>query len=464
MDADKRIARGIFILGAVTFSWFFGGAGWNQGAQFDLARAIVERHTLYIDGFDENTGDVAPGAGGHRYINKVPGVSFLAVVPYAFFHEAVVLGISHASPRTIEWFCTAATCGVCGALIGVVLYLHGRRRYGAAPRDALAVALAVLFGTIVFAYSTMLFAHVPAALFLLLAVVHLDRHPFAAGAAVGMATICFDVCGAGAVLLAILSRKWRFIAGGVPFAIVLGLYQWACFGSPFRPPLEHSTFFTQRGLLFGVLRLPRLDALIGITVSPVRGLFFISPFLLFAFFGFGRMAKRDVVAVAGITAIFFAVIAGFNGWHGGWAFGPRYLLPVVPLMAIPMLAAAGTARPWVRALWTAAAVVSIAINFVATAVDPMPPPTIHNPTMRYHFPAFLRGEVSAETRRGFYYDMQVKEVADTLGSGNLGEPLFERGKRVSVLPIALWMIAGTIWLFTLAREPSPRPSLQPRTL
>lgn len=110
---------GLFVIAAVTFSWFYGGAGWNQDAQFDLTRALVERHTLYIDGYDENTGDISVGAGGHKYVNRAPGVSFLAAVPYAIWKN--------------QWFCTAATCGVCGALIGPVLYLYGRRRYDARP-------------------------------------------------------------------------------------------------------------------------------------------------------------------------------------------------------------------------------------------------------------------------------------------------------------------------------------------
>jgi len=269
---------------AATFAWFYGGAGWNQDAHYDLARAIVERRAFYIDGYIE-TGDVSKGVDGHLYINKPPGASVLAALPYAMFRN--------------QWATTAATCGVCGALIAVALYLYGRRRFDARPRDALAIALAISFGTIVFAYSTMLFAHVPAALFLLLAVVLIERRPFLAGLAAGMATFCFYVCGAAALLLAIVFPNRRFIAGAAPFALLLGLYQWKCFGSPFRTALEVSTPFTEKGLLFGVLRMPRLDALLGITVSPYRGLFIASPFLLFALLAFRR--RRVDVAVAGGT-------------------------------------------------------------------------------------------------------------------------------------------------------------------
>ncbi|HEV2722103.1 MAG TPA: hypothetical protein VG323_18930 [Thermoanaerobaculia bacterium] len=430
---DRRIAAGIFILGLATFSWFYGGDGWNQGAQLDLTRAIVERHTLYIDGYDGNTRDVSIGSGGHKYINRAPGVSFLAVLPY-------VVG------RGDPWFCSAATCGVCGALIGAILYLYGRRRYDAAPRDALAISLAILFGTIVFAYSTMLFVHVPAALFLLLAVVLLDRHPFAAGLAAGMATLCFYVCGAAALLLAVLRPNRRFLLGGAPFAVVLGAYQWACFGSPFRTAVESSVYFRNDEFLFGVLHAPSLRALWAISVSPYRGLFFVSPFLLFAFSGFRRMARRDAVAVAVIAAIFVAVIAGFNGWNGGWAFGPRYLLPIIPLLGMAMLAGARTARRTTRAAWIAAVVVSVAINFLAVAVDPMPPDSVRSPTIRDHIPGFFQGRLS-----------------QGINEENVGERIFGTGTRASVAPVALWLIAGAAVLVTLAREPSPRPSLQPRT-
>ena len=464
MPNDKQIALGIFVLGAVTFAWFFGGAGWNQGAMFDLTRALVERQTLYIDGYDDNTKDVSPGTGGHLYINKVPGVSFLAAIPYA-----IVYRVSNGELRTKQWIITAATCGVCGALIGVVLYLYGRRRYGATPRDALWISLAILFGTIVFAYSTMLFAHVPAALFLLLAFVLFDRSPFAAGAAAGMATLCFDVCAVAALLLLFLVPNWRaalrYVAGGVPFAMVLGLYQWACFGSPFRPPLEASPRFTEHGLLFGFLRLPSNEALWDISFSPFRGLFFASPFLLFAFVAMRRMTRREVIAVAGITAIFFVVIAGFNGWSGGWAFGPRYLLPIVPLLGIPMLAAARTASRGARAAWLAAVLVSIVINFVATAVDAMPAPTLRDPIFHYHFPAFLTGRIPEETRLDFpwFKSTRIQKVADAGWSTNAGERWLGKGKRSSVAPIALWLVAGSALLLIRAREPSPPPSRPPRT-
>jgi len=45
---------------------------------FDLTRAIVEKHKLYIDDYDMNTGDKAFRE-GHVYSDKAPGLALSAV-------------------------------------------------------------------------------------------------------------------------------------------------------------------------------------------------------------------------------------------------------------------------------------------------------------------------------------------------------------------------------------------------
>jgi len=465
--ADRNIAAGLFVLAAVTFGWFYGGAGWNQDAHFDLTRALVERQTLSIDGYESNTGDVSHGVNGHTFINKAPGVSFLAAAPYAaVFAAKKALGAPiEPMTRTDCWIVSWLTCGLCGAFIGPLLYVHGRRRMAATPLAALCVSLCIVFGTIVFPYSTMLFAHVPAALFLLLAVTLLDDHPAAAGVAAGIAACCFYVCAAAAIILAVMamihSRRsvLRFVIGGLPFAILLGIYQWLCFGSPFRTAVEASTSFTENGLLFGVLRIPRLDALYGLSFSPYRGLFFTAPVLLFSFIGLIMMRRRrERYAVVLIAATFFIVLAAFNGWNGGCAFGPRYLLPIVPLLGIPMFAAAALPSQIFRVTWIAAAITSVFFSFVATATDPMPCPDVPHPISRYLMPAFFTGRIPENTRRAFpwYTTVRVDKIELPRDSGNLGELLFGRRKRASLMPIALWLAAGTALLLRAARKQPAR--------
>lgn len=437
--SDRRIAVGLFILTFVTYAWFFGGGGWNQNAHFDLARALVERQTLHVDGYRVNSGDIAwSNVSGewHAYINKAPGLSFLAAVPYAALYA-----VERAAGKPVDswlwmtvnaWLLTALTCGVCGALIAVVMYRQA----------SLPVALTVAFGTIVLPYSTMLVAHVPAALFLLLAYVWREERPFAAGLSAGMAGACFYLCIPAAIVLVFGKRAGRFIAGGLPFALLLGLYQWACFGSPFRTAVEASVNFTEKGLWLGVFRVPSLEALWGLTFSEYRGLFFVSPFLLLAFFG---QRRWRIFAVA---AVFLVAVAGFNGWEGGHAFGPRYLLPAVPLLASGI-----RNRRWLP--WLGA--VSAAMQLMATAINPMPDAAIRRPVRDFYLvtPATsVNTQAIDELLPGQQHAPGSRE--SEWASFNLGELLFGAGNPWSVAPVVLWMIAGSLVLRRWSqRQPSP---------
>src|SRR6476646_3530464 len=84
---DRRIAEWLFLLTLFAAAYFYGGAGWNQNATFDLTRAIVERHTFAIDAYAGNSGDVSY-ANGRTYANKAPALSFLAAIPYVLVHAA----------------------------------------------------------------------------------------------------------------------------------------------------------------------------------------------------------------------------------------------------------------------------------------------------------------------------------------------------------------------------------------
>lgn len=462
--ADRRLGVAIFVLALGTYAFFFGGEGWNQNSHFALTRAVVERGTLHIDGYDASTGDVSRGLGRHNYSNKAPGLSLLAALPYA----AIVaverrLNLSLDDLSTVnQRLVTIAICGVSGALTGVILFLYGRRRLGIGAVSALVATLAVLFGTIVFPYSTVLMAHVPAGLFLLLAFTLTRSRPLSAGAAAGMATACFYVCAAAAVVLAVIvwrTSSWRgaarFVVGGLPLAVALGVYHTICFGSPWRTAVEASTF-TGAGLLFGVLSLPTAEALWGLTFSPFRGLFYTSPVLLIALAGLWFMRRRDDlrherIAVIAVPLLLLLAIAGFNFWHGGWSFGPRYLLPAIPLLGIPMMLAAGRARP----LWVVLGALSFIFNFAAAAVNPTPAESYRDPLRQELLPVLVLGRFPDATLRELGWEQigpADRKVARSTAAANLGEVVFGKGSRASILPALAWIAAGSSVLIAFARR------------
>lgn len=87
--------------------------------------------------------------------------------------------------------------------------------------------------------------------------------------------------------------------------------------------------------------LPNLAALL---VSPVKGLFVFSPFLLAALVTIVRLRKSSpplLVACAASFLLHTGMLAAWNLWHGGWTYGPRLLsgaLPALTLLAAPFVA------------------------------------------------------------------------------------------------------------------------------
>lgn len=76
----------------------------------------------------------------------------------------------------------------------------------------------------------------------------------------------------------------------------------------------------------------------GLLTSPGKGLLITTPPILLALFGFPqfwRQQRRLAGAIAGVGLSFLLVYSTRRGWHGGASWGPRYLLPVLPLLLLP---------------------------------------------------------------------------------------------------------------------------------
>lgn len=462
---DRRIAEWLFLLTFFAAAYFYGGAGWNQNATFDLTRAMVERHTLAIDAYASNTGDVSY-ANGHVYANKAPALSFLAAVPYAVLHAAGVRNVAVAC-----YFCTLFTCGILAALIPALLYRTARER-GIDALGAAIVALTVAFATELLPYSTLLMVAVPSGALMLYALAG-RRAPaagFAAALAAGMNYLCIP-----AMVVIALARGRRtfvqFVAGAFPPLAALAWYQYVCFGGFFTNAVSKTDpRFLQKGALFG---LPSLDALYGVTISPYRGLFFFAPVLLLALV---YLFKEP--AVLAISLVFFGFNLCFINWDAGFALGARYLVPLIPLLGFALM------RVRRRALVVVLAIVSLAINFAATAVDPQPSATIPHPLTQYILPLLVRGHFSPDvpitapwSAKTFTGHTSVNRLAhdeasvfqrhppgsleSEWSSFNLGELIFGAGDARSLIPFAVVFAAAIAAILAKARRLSPGSAATP---
>jgi hypothetical protein len=478
--ADRRIAEWLFLLTFVTYVYFFAGGGWNQNSQFDLTRAIVERHTFAIDAYAGSTGDVS-FANGHLYSNKSPALSWIAAIPYAAlysFERARGANPGDATLLTINaWICSLLCVAFPAALIPPMLFAYARRR-GIAAGQAAIVALSSVLATQLLPYATLFMLHVPSAALLLYALT--TPHRARAGFAAALATAMNYLCAPALVAFAFIERRaiLRYCAATVAPLVALAAYQYVCFGSIFAISIvnEDPRFLTH-GAAMGVFVRPTLGVLYAITLSPYRGFFFFAPLLLVALLGFRAWWRAERISCAAslvVIAAFFAFNVSFNGWEAGWGVGGRYLVPLIPLFGVALLHVR-----W-RPLVVFAATLSFAINFAATAVDPQPSASIARPLTQYILPLLVNGHFDASvpmmppwSSATFTGHTSVNRM--TLDEGkvfqryppgsdlsewasfNLGELATGPGDARSLIPILLIILGGGIVIARLARKSAAAP-------
>jgi len=156
---------------------------------------------------------------------------------------------------------------------------------------------------------------------------------------------------------------------------------------------------------FGV-GLPTFEGFVGSLFSPETGLFFYSPVLLLGLAAaFARAAVRSesasatarghrVLAVTTLSAFGLSVlfISSHGNWRGGWTVGPRYVIPLAPLLGSWVVEAA--AVPRLRAWIAALGALSIVLTGFASALYPHLSDVYSNPLATFVWPSYLRGEMA----------------------------------------------------------------------
>ena len=152
------------------------------------------------------------------------------------------------------------------------------------------------------------------------------------------------------------SSGWRrlipFSLAAIPPLLLIPAYSWACFGDPFTLPYSHQASFPAMSEGVYAIKWPDAETAFRLLFSPARGLFFWSPFILMAGFGYWQLMQKSTGLfwlTYVIPVLHLAVISGrVWDWPAGPAWGPRLLSPMLPLLALPC--AYGVSRfPWVGA-------------------------------------------------------------------------------------------------------------------
>lgn len=362
-----------------------GSAGFFQPVEYEntksrwmLLRSIVDEGRLNIDSYQQYTTDKLI-FGGHYYSDKAIGLPLLAaplywVLRHSLFSQEESLSVATilADPRP-RYLIRVAIVSLPFALMGLLI-LDLLILMAVPARRALWSVLAYGFGTIALSNAALFSGHQTAAFFSFLSFFLLYRSAhenknrdqalvvgFLAGLCAGLGVLCDYIAVFAAVPLtvyALTSRvdrraKIAFVCGAALCAGVLGAYNQACFGSPLSLSYAHlkttpNDLTAEHGdMIFG---RPRLFIFLLLMGSASKGLLFISPVLVYAIIGFSLLRRRadlrrEFNLLCVVTAMTILVLSGFDGWHGGACFGPRYLVANLPFFSLP-LAFAADGGPW----------------------------------------------------------------------------------------------------------------------
>ena len=347
--------KGLWILGIYFFlsiyllPMFPHGGSANELTRWATAASLVEKGSFEISWTESLIGKNVDTArvNDRTYSNKPPGTAVLAAPFYAV--TRLFVGAPDASNIRVSWFVMRFFLSTVPLLIlGFWLYTR--------ESDEISLA-ALMFGTPLFVYSLLFFSHVLVAVLLYFAFRLLYdteriflRNCVAAGFLCGFAVTCeftaivpVAVFGVGLIFADKRNEnRWQnvffFALGGLPFAVLLLLYNYSVFGTPFTTSYAYESFpewaeVAGQGV-FGI-GFPTLSNIYLLLFSPARGLFFFAPILLLPIVAFftsrERKTWRHRVKIAAIL-VSILVLGGHGAAHGGWAFGARYLVFVLPLM------------------------------------------------------------------------------------------------------------------------------------
>jgi hypothetical protein len=351
-----------------------------------------------------SSGDIAyVNSTGHFHPNKPPGTSFFGVPGYALIYSIEkALGIDPDHWWTLNlnaWLMTVCSVGLFSAIGCIIFFRLARELAGGELLPAVLATITLAFGTTYFPFGTIFFDHNLTAALALIAFyllwrvrerpgnavtagVH-DRLLFFGGLFAGLAAITNYVAAVVVIILGLyvlLATKrgvhnWRgsiaYSLGVLPPFLLICWYGWVCFGSPFKTNNHfQNPLFTDAGGALGMFGLPNGYIASLLLVSPFRGIFFFAPVLILGFYGLvmwlreKQWAAEARVCLA-VFAFFFLVNASFNGYHAGFSAGPRYLVPGLPFLALPLVVAFARFRWFTGAL----ALISIGIHLLLTATD-----------------------------------------------------------------------------------------------
>jgi hypothetical protein len=386
----RNMALAAVLLIGVAYAMVIQSFSWNQTSHYDLIRSL-DRDRTTIDIYQENTGDKAFYK-GHWYSARAPGLALFALPYYDAIKAlgAEKLARSSKAQRGEDEmiYLIGLWVNVLPGLLLLLLLGHVAERlepgYGAATAAILGL------GTLALPLSTLLFSHIFTAFlgFAAFALLLWERdgppNPWllgVAGLALGYAGVSeyplfFVALVLGLYLLSrrdsltprgVASRAGAYILGGLIGIVPLLLYNHYAFHS--WTHLAYSSIPRQQKGFFGI-GVPSLKVMATLLFDS-RGLLTLSPVLAMGGIGtwllYRRGKRAEALTITGICVCYLGYNSGYYLPFGGGFMGPRFLMTMLPFLALPI----GLALKRYPGPTIALAGVSLTTTVVATITHPL---------------------------------------------------------------------------------------------
>jgi hypothetical protein len=333
---------------------------------FQVTRAILERRDLALDLAHDTGFMTAPRGSDGRFYSQYGIAQSLVAIPFYLAAKPVAGFLQIPVWRSGEGFegtsgevffvcltSAVATAGACAVLFLLALAL------GYGGRVALALALLLGLATMAWHYARVFLSEPLAMLAILVAFYGLVRwradprarwlllSGLGLGTAIAARTFNLALAAPIAAYLGLLAWSGRrapiasLALWSVPIAgalLLIGAYDFVRFGDPLN---------TGYGGLTSDFPTPLHVGVYGLLLSSGKGVFFFNPILALGLIGavpFHR-AQPGLSRVVLLAAVIYLTLYGkWYAWDGGGVWGPRFLLPILPLLLLPVAPVLASAR------------------------------------------------------------------------------------------------------------------------
>ena len=343
----------LFLLFLFVYTIFIGHTyGSNDGSRIALTKSLVDYGTISIDGYINYTRHIDYSVYNNKTYSDRPPLSSFMAVPIYLGIKALKISNENSQYFIFTFFMSA----VASALL-CVLFFETTKFFSKNNIARVFATVSFGFGTLIFPFSTIFMGHNIVSLFLLLSFYYVlsaknipanENKLFLAGASAGLAFLTdYPTLLIGLIIFIYSStifgkRSIKFLLPMLAVSSLLLAYNYFAFDDPLKLSYDnHGVYKQQIGTDRG-FSIPTLDAIINLTITPFKGLFVFSPILLMIFYGGLKLYYKNKLETKIIALIFisyFILISSFWDYGGGWSYGPRYLIPILPFISLLLLPA-----------------------------------------------------------------------------------------------------------------------------